>query len=134
MQRIAKNLKEEKSSIFLITRDCSDSEETDKEMEQLQNKKAKSRNELMSNEDGDTNNTRPISPTVLLILQNKIKCQHCEGGLKIKKHVKRTWSLVCENHECPFPRSQLKSVEYQIDISEDSIIKNRENILKNCYE
>ena len=101
-------------------------------MEQLQEKKGKSKNELSSNE--DATGTRPISPTVLLVLQNKIKCQHCEGGLKIKKHVKRTWSLVCENFECPFPRSQLKSVEYQIDISEEDMVKNRENILKNCFE
>uniref|UniRef100_A0A7M5WJM8 Uncharacterized protein n=1 Tax=Clytia hemisphaerica TaxID=252671 RepID=A0A7M5WJM8_9CNID len=131
MQRIAKNLKEEKSSIFMITRDCSDSEDTDKEVEQLQEKKGNSKNELTSN---DGIETRPISPTVLLVLQNKIKCQHCEGGLKIKKHVKRTWSLVCENFECPFPRSQLESVEHQIDISEEAVIKNREHILKTCYE
>ena len=121
------------SRLIFIFIDCSDSEDSDKEIEQLQKKKGTSKNELASNEQSTgVDSTRPISPTVLLILQNKIKCKHCEGGLKIKKHVKRTWSLICENQQCPITRSPLKSMEYQMDISEDDIIKNRENILRNC--
>ena len=85
--------------------------------------------------------TRPISPTVLLALQNKIKCKQCQACMKVKPNGKRKrpWLLICENTACTSPETQLRSTEalssvVQRDAAEEAESIRRENILKNCFE
>ena len=85
--------------------------------------------------------TRPISPTVLLALQNKIKCKQCQACMKVKPNGKRKrpWLLICENTACTSPETQLRSTEalssvIQRETAEEVESQRRENILKNCFE
>jgi len=103
-----------------------------------------SNNAEKENENVEGDVFTPISPTVLLVLQNKIKCQHCDGALKIKKHQRRRpWSLLCENSKCPSPRIELKPSNCFLKEIYDSccfksnnkgLINKREKILMECFE
>lgn len=84
--------------------------------------------------------TRPISPTVLLVLQKKIKCKQCCACMRVKSKMRRgrPWMLVCENNACTSPKTELCSTEAlagAVHCEEDAKkSERRENILKNCFE